>query len=169
MIKRILYITLLLSMNLVSLHAQTTNHTAYSLFVTSFAKYASWPQEDGDFKITVLGKSKVYDELVKMTASKNVNGHAYKIEQTDDITQIGDARIIYISDNKSSNLDEILKATHGKPIMIVTEREGLAKKGAGLSFLVIDNKLRFDINNTELEKRNIKVSANLVTIANSSM
>ncbi|MBA4144318.1 MAG: hypothetical protein C0523_01035 [Cytophaga sp.] len=170
MIKRIVYITLLLSMNLVSSQAQTTNHTAYSLFITSFARYASWPQTGDNFKITVLGKSKVYDELVKMTASKNVNGHPYKIEQMDDIgQQLGDSQIVYLSDNKSSSLDEILRATHGKPVMIVTEREGLAKKGAGLSFLVIDNKLRFDINNTELEKRNIKVSANLVTIANSSL
>lgn len=170
MIRRIVYIALLISMSpWLSALGQTTNHTAYSLFVVSFAKYASWPTEGGDFKITVLGKSKVYDELLKMTANKNVNGHAYKIEQAEGVSEIGDAQIVYISDNKSSSLDDLIKLTHGKPMMIVTEREGLTRKGAGLSFLIIDNKLRFDINNTELEKRNIKVSANLVSIANSAL
>jgi hypothetical protein len=63
-------------------------------------------------------------------------------------------------------IDEVLKATAGKSIMIVTEREGLHKKGAGFSFFVNENNnLRFDINNTELEKRNIKVAKNLAGMA----
>jgi hypothetical protein len=152
-----------------SAKAQTTNHSTYSLFVTSFAKYALWPASNGEFKITVLGKSKIYDELVKMTAGKNVNGNTYKIEQVEDIASVGYPQILFLPDHKSSNLSEVLKATQGKPTMIVTEREGLVKKGASLSFLIIDDKLRFDINNTELEKRSIKVSSNLLNIANTSL
>jgi YfiR/HmsC-like len=170
MIKRTLGVILLISIaSAFSAKAQTTNHAAYSLFVVSFAKYASWPQTTGDFKITVLGKSKIYDELIKMTTNKNVNGHAYKIQQVETIAEIADAQIVFIPDNKSSNLEDVLKATQGKPVMVVTEREGLAKKGASLSFLIIDDKLRFDINNTELVKRNIKVAANLVSIANTTL
>jgi hypothetical protein len=149
--------------------AQTTNYAAYSLFVASFSKYASWPQTGNDFKITVLGKSKIYDELMKITANKNVNGLVYKITQVENVNEIGDTQILFIPDNKSSNLDDVVKATSGKPVMIVTEREGLLKKGADFSFLIIDNKLKFDVNASNLEKRNIKVSSNLVSIANSSM
>jgi hypothetical protein len=152
-----------------SAQAQTTNHAVYSLFVMNFAKYSSWPEVNGDFKITILGKSKVYDELVKMTAGKNINGHPYKIVQVDNIEELVDTHLIYVSDNKSSNLGEMLKVTEGKPIMIVTEREGLVKKGAGLSFVVIDDKLRFDVNNTALVKHNIKVSSNLTSIANETL
>jgi hypothetical protein len=152
-----------------SLFAQTTNYTAYSLFVVSFAKYASWPAGGTDFKIAVLGKSKVYDEMVKLTANKNINGLVYKVVQVEEISEIGDAHIVYLPDNKTSQLDELLKATAGKPLMVVSEREGLYKKGAAFSFLVLDNKLRFDVNSGELEKRNIKVSGNLLTLANSTM
>lgn len=167
--RRLLYITFLLPFVFCSYaHAQTTNHSAYSLYVVSFSKYSSWPQT-GDFKIAVLGKSKIYEELVKNTTNKNVNGQAYKVIQIETIDEIGDSQILFIPDNKSSNLDEVVKATHGKSVMIVTEREGLTKKGADLSFLVIDNKLRFDINSSDLEKRSIKISGNLVSIANSSL
>jgi hypothetical protein len=149
--------------------AQTTNYAAYSLYVASFSRYASWPQPGGDFKITVLGKSKIYDELMKITANKNVNGLAYKIAQVENVNEIGDPQILFIPDNKSSTLDDVVKATSGKPVMIVTEREGLLRKGADFSFLIIDNKLRFDMNSSNLEKRNIKISSNLVSIANSSL
>lgn len=152
-----------------NLWAQTTNHTAYSLFVVSFAKYSAWPQPDTEFKIVVVGKSKVYEELIKVTANKNLNGQSYKIVQTENIADAQDAELVYLSDNKSSMLDGLNKATEGKAVMIVTEREGLAKKGAGISLLVIDNKLRFDINHTELEKRQIKVATSLMNLAHESI
>jgi hypothetical protein len=58
----------------------------------------------------------------------------------------------------------------GKSVMIISEREGLFKKGAGFSFILMDNgTLRCDINNTDLEKRQIRVSKNLTALTNSSI
>lgn len=149
--------------------AQTTNYQVYALFVVNIAKYSAWPNLNGDFQITVFGKSKAYDELLKQHG-KSVNGHVIKVNQIDDIAEIGQPHILYLADGKSSALDEILKATQGKSTMIITEREGLYKKGAGFSFVIMDNStLRYDINNTELEKRQIKVSKNLSALANASI
>jgi len=148
--------------------SQTTNHQVYSLFVMNIAKYSAWPSLSGEFRITVVGKSKVYDELAKIMGSKTINGLPMKVNQVEDIADIGNQELIYLSDGKSSMLDDLLKAIAGKSIMIITEREGLFKKGAGFSFVLTDNNtLRFDINNSELEKRQIKVSKNLTTLANS--
>lgn len=166
---RVIYITLFAITVTLSVKAQTTNYQVYALFVVNIAKYSSWPNVNGDFNIVVYGKSKAYDELMKQNG-KNVNGHNLKITQIEDLGQIGNAQIIYVPDGKSSALDDILKATHGKSIMIITEREGLYKKGAGFSFIVMENStLRYDINSTDLEKRQIKVSKNLAALANATM
>lgn len=151
-----------------SAHAQTTNYQAYSVFIVSIAKYSNWPTHEGDFKIVVVGKSKVYDELLRVSTQKDVNGMKMVVSQVDDASQVGEANIVYVSDGKSSSLDDVLKTTQGKSVMVITEREGLFKKGAGFSFIILDNSaLRFDINNTELEKRQIKVSKSLSALANS--
>lgn len=150
-------------------YSQTTNYQVYALFVVNIAKYSSFPSLSGDLQITVYGKSKVYDELLKQNG-KVVNGHTLKIGQAENISDLGNAQIVYLADGKSAALDEILKATEGKPVMIICEREGLHKKGAGFSFIVTENStLRFDINNTELEKRQIKISKNLSALANSTI
>lgn len=150
-----------------TMFAQTTNYQVYSLFVVNIAKYSSWPEAGSEFHITVVGKSKVYDELMKQSA-KGVNGLPLKVRQVEAESDIGEPHILYLSDGKSGSLDELLKLTQGKPIMIITEREGLVKKGAGFSFLITEtNTLRFDVNNTELEKRQIKVSRNIAALANS--
>ena len=95
---------------------------------------------------------------------------ALKVTQAENVTDLGSAQMVYLADGKSGSLDEILKATEGKPVMIICQREGLPKKGAGFSFIVTENStLRFDINNTELEKRQIKISKNLSTLANSTI
>ncbi|HEX6223527.1 MAG TPA: YfiR family protein [Chryseolinea sp.] len=153
----------------VTVKAQTTNYQVYSLYVVNIAKYSSWPSVSGEFNITVFGKSKVYDELVKQNG-KIVNGHAVKVKQAESVHDIGEPQIIYLADGKSSALDELLKATDGKSVMIISEREGLHKRGAGFSFVVMENgTLRCDINNTELEKRQIRISKNLTALTNSSI
>ena len=149
-------------------YAQTTNHQVYAVFVMSIAKYSSWPEtETKDFKITVLGKSKVFDELNKVAATKDIHGKKLVVMQTEDIQSIGDPQIIYLTDGKSSHLSELQKVYAGKPVMIIAEREGLFKKGANFSFIVLDNNtLRFDINKKESEAHQIKISQSLSSLAN---
>lgn len=152
-----------------SVKAQTTNYQVYSLYVLNIAKYSSWPAVAGEFTITVFGKSKVYDELLKQNG-KNVNGNTVKVRQVENISDIGNPQILYLADGKSGALDDIIKMTEGKSVMIISEREGLHKKGAGFSFVVMENgTLRCDINNTELEKRQIRLSKNLSALTNSSI
>lgn len=149
-------------------NAQTTNYQVHSLFVLNIAKYSTWPSQGSDFHIVVFGKSKIYDELVKQVAGKNINGLTVRITQVSDVSEIGSAQIIFLADGKSGSLQEVMEATRDKSMLIIAEREGLFKKGAGFSFIVMDNNtLRFDINNAELERRNIKVSKNLTSLAHS--
>jgi hypothetical protein len=148
--------------------AQTTNYQVHSLFVLNIAKYSEWPVAATEFNIVVFGKSKIFDELTKLTAGKNINGHTIKVTQVENVAEIGNANIVYLADGKSSSLDEVLKSTDGKSVMVIAEREGLYKKGAGFSFMLTENNnLRYDINNSILAKRNIKVSKNLADLANS--
>jgi hypothetical protein len=146
--------------------AQTTNYQVHSLFVMNIAKYSTWPAASGEFHIVVFGKSKVYEELTKQSGGKTIGGMSVKVVQIDDVADLTDAQIVFIADGKSSALDDIVKATNGKSVMIIAEREGLYKKGAGFSFVIMDNNtMRYDINNTDLEKRQIKISKALSALA----
>jgi hypothetical protein len=151
------------------LSAQTTNYPVYALYVINIAKYSSWPAMGGELHVAVLGKTKVYEELVKHNG-KSVNGHILRVTAIEDPQDAGNSHILYLADGKSNSLDDVLTATQGKSVLVICEREGLFKKGAGFSFVVMENNtLRFDINSTELGKRNIKVSKNLSSLANSSI
>lgn len=150
--------------------AQTTNHQAYSVFVYGLSKYTSWPANGKtEFTIAVVGKSKVYDEMVKSYAGKSINGLPVKVIQVEDLQAASDPQILYISDGKSGIIEALSKQTEGKPVLIIAEREGLFKKGATMSFIAIDSKLRLDINATELHNRQIKISTQLQALTNETI
>jgi len=164
-----IYVLVILGLFALSAHAQTTNYQVYALFVVNIAKYSSWPTTSAEMDIVVFGKSRVFDELMKQNG-KVVNGRTIKVRQVENITEVGHPHVLYVADGKSGAIDEVMKSTVGKPVLIIGEREGLFKKGAGFSFVVMDNStLRYDINSTELEKRQIKVSKNLSALANSTI
>jgi hypothetical protein len=146
-----------------SIYAQTTNFKSYAVLVSGIAKNFRWPNYQGDFEIVVFGNSKVYHELLSMTHQKKIEGMDIKVTMTDKIFDIDAPKIIYLSDGKSSMLNEITQKVVGKPIMVICEREGLFKKGAGMSFIInTNNQLRLDINETDLLERNIKAPYNMI-------
>jgi hypothetical protein len=106
---------------------------------------------------------------VKGLTGKMINGLPIKIVQMELLDQTLDPHIVYLSDGKSAMIDDLRKSTAGKPILIIAEREGWFKKGAGISFTAVDNKLRIDVNNQELSSRQIKTSKQLVALVNESI
>lgn len=154
------------------LFAQTTNYKAHAIFVFSIAKYSQWPNSGAGnpFVIVVLGKTKLYDELVATAGNHSINGMKVSVLQADEISEIKQPQMVLVADNKSSVLPDLIKTTTNQPVMIVTEREGLHKKGAGVSFFVNDaGKLNFDLNLTEMQKRTITLSKSLTSLAASTL
>lgn len=66
---------------------------------------------------------------------------------------------------KSSLAKKLNEIFEDKLILIIWEREGLAKKGASLSFVTLeDDELKFDINKKELEQHQLKISNSLTSL-----
>src|SRR5688500_12098857 len=117
--KKICFFILLSMGFLTTALAQTTNYQVHSLFILNIAIYSTWPSASNEFHTVVVRKSKLYEEIVKQEAGKNINGLAIKVTQAENITDIGSAQIVLLADGKSGNLNEILKATEAKPILII--------------------------------------------------
>jgi hypothetical protein len=152
-----------------SVRAQVSTHRSYALYVQSITKYSSWPVVTGDFKIIVFGQTQAFEELQKSMDGKVFSGAKARVVKTDNVTDVIDASIVYLADEKSNQLSEILKLTDGKPVMIVTERERLHLEGAGISFTTIDNRIRYDMNLKDMQKRNLKTAMQVVTLAHETL
>jgi hypothetical protein len=146
---------------------QTINYKAYAIFLYSFTKHIDWPVYSGEeFKITVVGKSKVSAELLPLMQNKSAWGKKITVSQVNTAEEMGDSQLVYLSDGKSSELGKVLEKILGKSTLVVTEREGLVKKGAGISFMIYeDSSLHFEISDKIAQSSNLKVSTELKNMA----
>lgn len=150
-----------------SCKAQEVNYKSYSIYVYNFIKYIEWPTniKTGSFSIGIIGDSPVYEELLQLAASKKANGQTIIIKKFASIEEADYCEILYISSSKSSLLKKALEKTAAVPTLVVAEREGLAKKGAGINFVTLDDDvLKFEVNKKVIEDHSLKIPKILVTL-----
>lgn len=149
--------------------AQSINYKAYGVFIYTFARFTEWPDKLKDspsIKFAVFGKSEVYDELLAVLPSKTINGKPCTIDRIDTPEKLNGYHVVFIPALKSSQLNEVLSHTRQQPLLIITEHDGLIKKGAGISFVVTDEKkLGFELNEAALKERSLRVAAQLRSLA----
>lgn len=142
--------------------SQDVDQKAYTLFLYNFMKYVEWPDPNGDFVIGVVGESPIKKELEVLAQTKKAKGRKIVVKTVITPEDAILCSMIYIPSSKSSLLKPIAEKIRGKAVLIVAEREGLAKKGAGISFEIDDDDaLKFDINKSVLDGQSLKV-ANLL-------
>ena len=151
----------------VKCYAQDVDYKAYTLFVYNFMKYVEWPeaQSKGDFVVGVFGDSPILKELQTLAAGKKLKGRNIIIKTISKPEDAAVCQLLYVASSKSSTIKQLKDLMKDKPVLIVGEREGLAKKGAELSFVTLeDDELKFDINKKEIELHQLKIASSLLQL-----
>lgn len=166
-LRAMLIALLLLCASFNKVEAQETDYKAYTLFIYNFMKYVEWPeaQSKGDFVLAVMGDSPIQKELQALASAKKIKGRNIILRKCTTVEDTYGSHLVFIPNSKSAMVKLLKDQTKDKPVLIVGEREGLAKKGAGLSFVTMDDdELKFDINKKEIEGHQLKISSQLVSL-----
>lgn len=147
-------------------YGQDANYKAYSLFVYNFMKYIEWPSSSGSqFVIGVMGDSPALNELNKLASVKKVKGKSIIIKKISSAEGISNCDLLYVADSGSKSFKESIASAKQKGVLVVCEREGMAKRGAGINFVMDDNdNLRFEVNKGVLAQNSLKISSTLLNL-----
>lgn len=150
----------------VSSNAQSKDYTFHSVFVYNFTKYIEWPSATNDIIIGVQGdNSALMQSFEKMAQAKSTGDRKYIIKAIVKPEDAAACHVIFIPNAESDKLSLYASKYAGTPKLIVTEKEGLVKKGGVINFVTVDGKLRFELNQAALDKTGLKVSTQLLTLA----
>lgn len=144
-----------------------TNSRIKAVFIMNFTKLIEWPKpyRHGEFIVGVIGETPLYTELTKMAKIKKVANQSLAIKKYKTINEIGKCHILYVTKTKSKEISDVLKKIKSNNTLVITEQTGLADKGAGINFVVKNNRQKFELNKTNVEKYKLKVSSNLEALA----
>ena len=149
--------------------AQDPEYRAQSLYLYKFSKYIFWPEDKitDKFRIGVFGNSPILKELELMASLKKAAGDLdFEIAEVDPETDnLTNFHIIYIASSKSRQINELNDLAANNPVLLVAEREGMASRGATISFIVLENGiLKFEIDMDMLEQQNLEISDELLRL-----
>jgi prepilin-type processing-associated H-X9-DG protein len=139
-------------------------------FLYKFAAYVDWPDSafaapDSPIVIGVAGDEAIASELGRITAGRQVKGRGFAIRRVADTENLGGLHILFVGRGESARLLQFSRASQSRPILLVTEAENERGPGGIINFVLVDGHVRFWIANQEAEKRGLKLSSRLLSVA----
>jgi hypothetical protein len=141
-------------------------HEIHAAMIYNFMKYIQWPDDaGGDFVVGVLGEDNVFNTLKSYYDGKPKGTKKYSIRKLADPSEAVGCQVVYIGKSKSKDFDNVKNAIAGKSILTVTDSFNLGKKGSCINFKVVDDKLKFEINQASMTGASLKVAGQLSSMA----
>lgn len=166
-ISKLLLIVVITVFTNLRIYAQTNmDYAIHANIVYRFTKYIDWPEnkKQGDFIIAIVGDSPLYGQLKSFIANKTVGQQKIVIKKLSSSESSYDCHILFIAEDKSGSVKKIAATTKGTPILLVSESDGLARKGSCINFVVIEDHLKLEINKNNIEERDLNIATELLSL-----
>lgn len=154
------------------LHAQgrTAEYQIKAAFLYKFGAYVEWPAQtferaDAPVVIGVAGPQLVLEEVSRTAAGRSINGRAVAVRRLRAGDTVEGVHILFIADAEASGLAHFLTQAKGQAVLTVTEAPDGAASAGVINFVVVDDKVRFDVALQQAEANNLKISARLLSVA----
>lgn len=147
--------------------AQAQTEKFKALYIYNFTKLIKFPESAGkpDFVIGVMGETPVNGELTSIASTRKIDNRNMVIKKVSKPEDCNDCQIVFISEFKSGNIKALSDYFEGKPVLLISESVQGLEKGAAINFLLVDQKLKFELNRSRFDKNSLKVSSQLYELA----
>jgi hypothetical protein len=139
-------------------------------FLCKFGNYIDWPElapagTDATFVIGVMAHAPVAEAVAAAAKGQGVNGRAITVRRIERVEAMQGLNILFVARSHATRLPEALAALKEQPVLVVTEQDGDPPAGSMVNFVVVDDKVKFDISTTASEHVRLRISARLLGVA----
>jgi hypothetical protein len=142
------------------------DYAIHANIIYHFTKYIDWPENKkyGDFIIGIVGDSPLYDELKIHADRKKVGNQKIIIKRFSASSASFNCHILFVGEEESDDMKKIDAKTSNSAILLVSENDGLAKKGSCINFIVVNDRLKMEINKNNIEERGLNIASELLQL-----
>jgi hypothetical protein len=143
-------------------------------YLYNFTRFVEWPGAPADrpFVIRVLGDPEFAEQLRVLERQRRQVGPRPIEVHAESLAEIGQpGEILFVGTGAQGRLDAIVRETAGKPVLLVADTPGSARRGIAIELFRKPDvfrkteRLRFRINPSAIERRGLVVSAQLYDVA----
>lgn len=156
---------------LLSIDANAQKEKLQTAFLYQITRLIEWCPEgkEGNFVIGIVGNEPAITSELQVLSSRRVGGQLIEVKTFSSINAITKANIVFVPDSQFDNIDAIVSKTSGFCTLIVAEKYGASRKGAGISIVYNSrqSKLEFEISKSYMRSNSLNVSDQLYNLATS--
>ena len=153
-----------------SADAPTLEYQIKATFLCKFGNFVEWPAPPAagataPFGIGIVGPDAVIDEVTSAARGQTVNGRPIVVRRLGRGEALDGLGIVFVARSHGARLAETLAGAKGQPILTVTESEEGAAAGSMINFVVVNDKVKFDIALAPAESSGLRISSRLLAVA----
>lgn len=117
-------------------------------FLYRFTGYVDWPREAlaaPTFTIAVLAADPVAQELTRLLPGRAIKNLPTQIRIVRKAQEAADAQLLYVGSDYTGDLEEVTESLATRPVLVVTDRPDGLNAGSAINFLLVDQRVRFEI------------------------
>lgn len=161
-----------LSLAPVAVAAGPSEYEVKAAFLFNFAKFVTWPPQafssaDDPIVLGVLGEDPFGAELARLAAGLRVQGRSISILPGATAAQLAGCHIVFISPSERDRVRQIVDALReaDSHALTVGESDGFLPAGGMIRFVVVQNKVRFEIHPKAAARAGLTISSKLLSLA----
>lgn len=148
---------------------QATEYQVKAAYLYKFIGYVEWPSRaqgapDAPLTIGVIGADGLADELQQAVAGRTIQGRAISVRKLGNGDPVAGLQILFIG-RTVSDIAGLLAAARESDVLTVTESDDAFALGSVINFVVVQDKIRFDIALQSAEHAHLRISSRLLAVA----
>lgn len=149
--------------------ADPLEYAVKAAYLTKFGIYVEWPgatfsSPDSPINLCITGDDPFGPALDKAASNQHIGTRTIAIRRLKTVTREAGCQILYIGSTDPSYIQKAVEAIHGSPVLTVTDA-GPAMAMGVINFVIQDNRVRFNVDETAAAQNDLTLSAKLLSLA----
>ncbi|VAW61916.1 hypothetical protein MNBD_GAMMA08-2270 [hydrothermal vent metagenome] len=137
-------------------------------YLYQFTQFVEWPSSvfesaQSNFQLCVLGSS-LFDRQLKLLKGRKHDSHPIVVRYPKTKKDVQGCHLLYFGKMDAQREAAILNQYKNTPLLTVSSEADFAKHGGTIGFVIINDRVRLEINRVMARDANVKLSAKLLEV-----
>lgn len=138
-------------------------------FLINFIRFADWPgsalpTSQTPIRIGILGDDPFGSTLEDTVHDEMVHNHPLAVIRSQRLDDLKDCQLLFICKSEKDHVEDIVSGLSLRAVLVVSDIDQFADRGGMIGFFLERKKIRFEINPKSIQKQNIKMSSQLLSL-----
>jgi hypothetical protein len=139
-------------------------------FLFNFARYVEWPESaftsaEAPIRICLIGGESFTEVLTSAVSGRTVGARPVAVAPLASLDGAADCHLLFFAEDAVAQGATVAERLGSLAIFTISDRGGFALEGGVANFVLVDQKIRFEINPKAARRAGLKISSSLLRLA----